>query len=260
MKLWVRSIIATAACVTVLIGVGMPVHSEDAAVPIQTVPLPAPERNNDTFSAQPGLNKAPPVDSAVTSSTSSPAANVLPQGTLPQPESGALTSGIASLAPPASEVALPDSLTLIAKPALIIHGKSDWEQAYKEIRSAVDRGTSESIKSGLTITGYPLCLFVETSDSGFTYDVMLPLNSKPSSQPPSLPLDMRLGVTPEGKALRFTHLAAYDDIDGTYEQITAYLDAKDIVAKDSFIEEYLSFGETSASSTTTVNIFVQPKN
>ena len=71
---------------------------------------------------------------------------------------------------------------------------------------------------------------------------------------------MRLGFTPEGKALRFTHLAAYDDIDGTYEQITAYLDAKDIVAKDAFIEEYLSFGDTSASSTTTVNIFVQPKN
>ena len=36
------------------------------------------------------------------------------------------------------------------------------------------------------------------------------------------------------------HKDAYEEIDGTYETITAYLDAKDIVARDAFIEEYVS--------------------
>ena len=34
------------------------------------------------------------------------------------------------------------------------------------------------------------------------------------------------------------HKGAYDEIDTTYETITTYLDAKDIVAKDAFIEEF----------------------
>ena len=55
------------------------------------------------------------------------------------------------------------------------------------------------------------------------------------------------------------HLASYDEIDGAYEQITAYLDAKDIVVKDAFIEEYLAFGDKSNSPETMINILVQPK-
>jgi hypothetical protein len=260
MKSWTVCGLSAVTFVLVLIVAGPLVHAEDVASPIQSAPLTALQQTGDTSSAPTASQVTRPSDAVAQPLPPSTPLSAVGQGAILQVETGAPISGLASLAPPASEVALPDNVTLIAKPALIIHGKSDWEQAYKVIRAAVDRGTSEAKKSGLAITGYPLCLFVETSDSGFTYDVMLPLDSTLLSPPHSLPLDMCLGVTPQGKALRFTHLAAYDDIDGTYEQITAYLDAKDIVAKDAFIEEYLTFGETSAASTTTVNIFVQPKN
>ena len=43
--------------------------------------------------------------------------------------------------------------------------------------------------------------------------------------------EIKFGKTPEGKAFRFVHKDAYEEIDGTYETITAYLDAKDIVAR-----------------------------
>ena len=52
--------------------------------------------------------------------------------------------------------------------------------------------------------------------------------------------EIKFSRTPEGKSFRFVHKDAYDEIDGTYETITAYLDIKEIVAKDAFIEEYVS--------------------
>ena len=182
---------------------------------------------------------------------------VAPAGSADAPKGD--TTTLLSLAPPVSEVTLPDSLELPAKPALIVHGKAQWETAYDEIRNAFTRGRATAAKAGLNIVGYPITIFVETNDTAFTYDAILPIASIPDAVPPDFPTDTRLGTTPSGKAIRFAHLAAYDEIDGAYEQITAYLDAKDIVVKDAFIEEYLVFGDTSSSPATTINIFVQPK-
>ncbi len=168
-------------------------------------------------------------------------------------------AALKSLAPPAMEVVLPDTLMLEPRPALIAHGKSDWEKAYDHIRDVVATLRTASDKANLTVTGYPLTLFIETSDTGFTYDIMLPIAVQPTTKSADLPPDIRLGETPTGKAIRFVHLASYDEIDGAYEEITAYLDAKNVVVKDAFIEEYVTFGEKSNSPETTINIFVQPK-
>ena len=70
---------------------------------------------------------------------------------------------------------------------------------------------------------------------------------------------MRFGTTPSGKALRFPHRGSYESIDGTYETLTAYLDAKDIVARDAFIEEYANDVPDAADANLEINIFVQPK-
>ena len=221
-----------------------PVPSSPPA--IEAVPLAPPI----------GSTEAPKVDVAP-----APVQSQLPQGALVTPEAvpTAPTPTLTSLAPPVSEVTLPDSLELPAKPALIVHGKAQWETAYDDIRAAFTRGRATAAKAGLNIVGYPITIFVETNDTSFTYDAILPIASVPDAAPPDFPTETRLGTTPFGKAIRFAHLASYDEIDGAYEQITAYLDAKDIVVKDAFIEEYLVFGDTSASPATTINIFVQPK-
>lgn len=170
---------------------------------------------------------------------------------------GSATAAFKSVAPPASEVILPDRLTLESRPALITHGKGEWERAYDQIRDAVAKLKSAAEKSKLTVVGYPLTVFIETNNAGFTYDILLPIQS--ISPQPELPGDVKFGATPSGKAIRFVHLASYDEIDGAYEQITAYLDAKDIIVNDAFIEEYLAFGDKSNSPETMINILVQPK-
>lgn len=221
--------------------VAQTVSPAPAPVPvIETAPLPAPSSGVEIPKAE-----APPVPQATTA-----VPEAVPMAPVPK---------LTSLAPPVSEATLPDSVELQAKPAVIVHGKAQWETAYNDLRDAFARGRTSATKAGLEITGYPVTVFVETNDTSFTYDAILPIASAPDLTPVDFPTDIRLGTTPAGKAIRFAHLASYDEIDGAYEQITAYLDAKDIVVKDAFIEEYLVFGDTSASPATTINIFVQPK-
>jgi len=220
------------------------VFAQSTAPVIESAPIAAPSTNAT----------APKTDPA-------PAPQPTPQGALPAPDASnaGTTPTLTSLAPPVSEVTLPDSLELTAKPAIVVRGKAQWETAYGDLRAAFALGQSAAAKAGLVVSGYPITVFIETNDTAFTYDAILPIASAPTASPSDLGADIKLGTTPSGKAIRFAHLASYDEIDGAYEQITAYLDAKDIVVKDAFIEEYLAFGETSASPGTTINIFVQPK-
>ncbi len=55
--------------------------------------------------------------------------------------------------------------------------------------------------------------------------------------------------------MRFEHRGAYDDIDATYEAITAYLDEKGIDAQEVFVEEYLNDVKTSATTQTCRSTF-----
>jgi len=220
--------------------------------------LPVGAQSIDQMPLAPPPDLPPPVVMPLETPKGALEAPPAPAPAAPAPPASA-TATFKSVAPPASDVILPDRLTLESRPALIAHGKGEWEKAYDQIRDAVSKLKTTAEKSKLDVTGYPLTIFVETSEAGFTYDIMLPIAVAPTSPLGDLGSDIRIGETIEGKAIRFVHLASYDEIDGAYEQITAYLDAKDIVVKDAFIEEYLIFGEKSNSPETTINILVQPK-
>ena len=51
---------------------------------------------------------------------------------------------------------------------------------------------------------------------------------------------MKIGESPGGKAIKFLHRGAYDDIDSTYDLITAFLDEKGLESQNRFVEEYLT--------------------
>nr|WP_245300287.1 GyrI-like domain-containing protein [Methylocystis bryophila] len=55
---------------------------------------------------------------------------------------------------------------------------------------------------------------------------------------------VEVGATPAGKALKFEHRGPYEDIESTYEAITAFLDEKGLETKDA------SSRNISATSTT----------
>jgi effector-binding domain-containing protein len=151
-----------------------------------------------------------------------------------------------------------DEVMLSGKPVAIISGQTTWDQGFQQLKSVFNRLKTETAREGLQITGRPLTLFVETDDMGYRYEAMLPVDRIPEGKT-TIGDNIRFGMTPAGKAMRFTHKAPYEDIDSTYETITAWLEAKGVTVKDAFLEEYVSELVDTADPNLELNVYVQPK-
>ena len=137
----------------------------------------------------------------------------------------------------------------------MIHGTASWDDGYAAITAAITKIKTEVEKAGLKINGRPITVFLETSDDNFTYDAMVPIEAIPAGKD-KLTAEIRLGKSPPGKAIKFQHRAAYEEIDSTYEAITAYLDEKGLEAQNLFIEEYINDVKSPEDPTLEVNIYV----
>jgi effector-binding domain-containing protein len=151
-----------------------------------------------------------------------------------------------------------DEVMLASKPVAIIAGQTTWDQGFQQLQSVFNRLKAETAREGLKIAGRPLTLFIETDDMGYRFEAMLPVDRIPEGKT-TIGDNIRFGTTPAGKAMRFTHKAPYEDIDSTYETITAYLEAKGVTVKDAFLEEYVSELIDTADPNLELNVYVQPK-
>lgn len=165
---------------------------------------------------------------------------------------------LAGLAQPPVDPSTPDEVVMASHPALIMKGQAKWDDGYAALGKAFDQLREQAKRLVLTETGYPVAVFVETDDQGFKYEAELPVSTLPSQRPADLPADLRFGATPEGKAVRFVHRGAYDEIDSTYEAISAYVDVKGLEVKDTLIEEYIAMGNDPSDLAIEVHIYVQP--
>ena len=184
--------------------------------------------------------------------TSPPAPTV--QGTGPAPA----PPGLPTLVPNPGDPANVDEVTLPAKPTAVLSGQSTWDEGFQNLKNAFRKIREELARAGIAQAGRPLAIFVETEDMGFRYDAMIPIGEAPAGRTTLSP-EVRFGKTPEGKAFRFVHKDPYAEIDSTYETIEAYLEAKGVPVKTTFIEEYVTELTEAQDPNLEVNIFVQPQ-
>ncbi len=189
---------------------------------------------------------APPVESAPLAPPPAAAAPAL------------LPPGLPTLVPGQGDPVNVDDVMLPGRPVAVRQGSSTWDEGFRSLIDSFRAVIAELDKAGIKPSGRPLAVFVETDDQGFRYQAMIPIEAAPEGKSTLTP-DILFGATPSGKALRFSHKAPYDEIDNTYEAITAYLDAKGITAQDAFIEEYVTDPKDSSDPDLEINVFVQPK-
>jgi len=183
--------------------------------------------------------------------------NPQPAPPVPQQQTG-LPNPNATLAGKPGDPSDVDEVQLTAKPVLLLAGQASWDQGFQKLSEAMAVLRGDAGKAGLRIAGRPLTLFVETDDNGFKFEAMLPVD-KAADAAAALAPGVRNGQSPAGRSLRFVHTAPYDDIDSTYETITAYLEAKNIVVKDAFLEEYVGDLKDPGDPNLEINVYVQPK-
>ena len=245
-RLRLRSLAALAAAL-VSASAG-PILAQQPAPPPSTAPAPAQSNPLPSTTAP-----NPPTDP---DRSAAPA----PQQAIAPPPAG--QSGVAAPARPMlvekpAEPGEVDAVTLPAKSAAILSGKTKWEEAVPSLKQAFSRIEADLAKAGIAPAGRPLAVFTRTDDDGFEYEAMIPVATIPAPPGPA-PAEadgLRFGTTPAGKALRFAHKGSYESIDGTYETLTAYLDAKDIVVQDRFVEEYGTDLKDGTDDALDVNIY-----
>ena len=183
----------------------------------------------------------------------------------PAPPTASTTPAAPPVAPPAAaatpapepvdEVSSVIPMELKARPTIALSGSAEWDNGLTTITASLDKLRAEMGRIGLQPGGRAMTVFVETDDKGFRYEAMIPLVAQPDPAP-ALGAGFRLATTPAGKTMKFEHRGSYEEIDTTYEAITAYLDEKGLEAQNLFIEEYLNTPKGPDDEDLQVDIYV----
>lgn len=147
------------------------------------------------------------------------------------------------------------TIEVAARPVLMVRGQGKWEKPAATLSAALAKVTAAAAKAGLAPSGRPLVVFTQTNDNGFDFEAMTPLAQAPDDKI-KLPEGVEAGASPAGKALKFEHRGSYDEIEATYEAITAYLDEKGLDTQNVFIEEYLTDLGAAEDANVDVDIYV----
>ena len=185
-----------------------------------------------------------------------PATPANPPAAGPPPAASAPDSnaGTADKSPP--DTSISQTLTLQPHPVIQLNGQATWDEGFKTLNEAFTKLNDSLAKANTKPTGNPMAVFTETDDAGFKFTAMVPVEKAPDAKPADLAADVSFGDSPGGKVMKFQHRSAYDDIDSTYEAITAYLDEKGLEAKNMFAEEYLNRTKASDDNSLEVDIYV----
>jgi effector-binding domain-containing protein len=222
--------------------------------------------------ASPGVSQTPPTPNAPATPPAAASAPNAPASTPPAaaPAANAPTATPPVAAPPAAstpsappadagkpsdDTSTGQSLDMVTHPAAYVEGKAIWNEGFSALTGSFGQINAEMAKAGVKAAGRPIAVFVETDDAGFKYRAMIPIEKAPEGKT-TLSEAVKLGQTPAGKAMKFEHRGSYEDIDSTYEAITAYLDEKGLEADNFFVEEYLNDVKTPDDPNLQVDIYV----
>ena len=148
-----------------------------------------------------------------------------------------------------------EEITLAPKTVLTFKGNATWDSAFETLIDSFKSLSTLLDKQGIKPAGNMMIVYTSTDDNGFSFLAEIPVDQEPKS----LPKDMSMGKSPDGKALKFVHRGSYDNMDNTYEAITNHLDDKKLEAKDTFIEEYITDPLKTAEDKLVINVYVPLK-
>ncbi len=149
-----------------------------------------------------------------------------------------------------------EEVTLPERTIVYLKGHGTWDSAFETLVESFKSLNQYLDKQGITPTGPAMTIYTETDDTGFNFQVALPIAEAPKNPPRG---DIAIGKSPSGKAFKFVHRGSYDAMDTAYEAITNFLDEKRLEAKDLFIEEYIADPLKTSADKLIVNVYVPTK-
>jgi effector-binding domain-containing protein len=243
-----RAKLAALFCVTLMGGLWLSgsAQGQEQNPPATTQTAPATPAQSATPTTPAPQTPSPPAAANPPAPAATPST---PAQTPPAP-----SSETPPAAPPSDASETP-VIELTGRPAAYIEGKAAWDEGFAKIKENFATINAELDKAGVKHAGHPIAVFTETDDTSFRFKAMVPIDAIPAGKT-SLTDTIKFGETPAGKAMKFEHRGAYDDIDSTYEAITAFLDEKGLESQNLFYEEYLNDVKETDDPTLEVDIYV----
>ncbi len=131
-------------------------------------------------------------------------------------------------------------------------GTANWEKAFETLMGSLKTLTALIDKQGIKPAGNALIVYTSTDDDGFSYQAEIPVDQDPKN----LPKGVTMGMSPEGKTLKFVHRGSYDNMENSYEAFSNYINEKKLNAQDLFIEEYVTDPLKTSEDKLIINVFV----
>jgi effector-binding domain-containing protein len=110
-----------------------------------------------------------------------------------------------------------EEVTLTEKIIIYMNGNATWDSAFETLIDAFKQLNTYLERQGLAPSGPSMTVYTSTDDTGFSFQVAIPLAEEPKNPPRG---DIAVGKSPSGRALKFVHRGTYDSMDTTYEAIT----------------------------------------
>jgi effector-binding domain-containing protein len=144
-------------------------------------------------------------------------------------------------------------VVLPAKTIVYVAGMANWDSAFDTLVDAFKSVQEYLDKAGVKPSGPAMTIYTSIDDTGFEFQAAIPVAKAPAAPPEG---DLAVGMSPDGKALKFVHRGAFEATVSTYDAITHYLDEKMIDAQELLIEEYVTDLGSTPDDKLVINIFV----
>ena len=149
-----------------------------------------------------------------------------------------------------------EEVTLPEKTIVYFSGSGKWDNAFETIVDAFKTVNGYLQKQGIKPAGPPMTIYTSTDDTSFQFQAAVPVAEEPKDPPTG---DLAVGKSMGGRAFKFVLRGSYDDMDTTYDAITNFLDEKQLDAKGSFIEQYVTDPVTTPQDKLVVEVYVPVK-
>jgi effector-binding domain-containing protein len=145
-----------------------------------------------------------------------------------------------------------EEVELRAIPVAISPVRGRVEQVADIVRAGLGELRAAMAAGGLSPAGPAMTVYSEIGDVEFAAELMIPIAAAPAR----LPQGVRVGRSPDGRAVRIVHPGAHDELNETYEQLSTVIEDRDIAVRDMVIERYLNDPADTAPQDLRTEIYV----
>jgi DNA gyrase inhibitor GyrI len=145
-----------------------------------------------------------------------------------------------------------DEVTLIALPVVLTSVRGRTEQILDIVRGGFAELAEIMARHRLSAAGPPMAVYLQLGDTDFLAELMVPVSEAISDPPQGL----RSGRSPSGRAVRVVHAGPHETMDETYDDLSTFIEDKQIAVREVVIERFMNDPRTTAGTDLLTEIYV----